>query len=217
MSYYFDAAFKECNSFDEALKISYEFCDYVKNNLVDSMIKSHSARIPSNWRSFDRKKHKLDECFSWWDRNWLCYLFNFRFIFWEKQKLLAIIGFDDEAGGLFPLVQSFQDGSDQDYEFDEWLLGDIPYFKQAVNTFENYSAEQLEKIYNEIRGSDDWDLDDIEYQRKSLLHSYIFNGLELDKILWGKSGNFKEFSMSPITNDEIISDFYEILKKYKDD
>ena len=49
------------------------------------------------------------------DDNWLYEIFNFRFVYWEKEKLLAVLGekFPQEAKDLMDVSIYFQNSTDQ--------------------------------------------------------------------------------------------------------
>lgn len=216
MSYYCFVSFKKCESFEKALFLSHKFCNSIKkdNSLIKDIIKNNITGIPSNWRSCERKAFDLNECFSWWDRDWLNSLFKFRFIFWKKQKLLAIYN-----GGLlkthpfFPLSITFQNYTDNDYDYKKWTKGKIPYFNNLVNLFKSYNNKKIIDIYKK-RWKDEPCDSDIDYFRREMLYTHISDDLQMEKLIFGKKGKFIEFSMSPITCSEINYEYYKILKNH---
>lgn len=216
MSYFVTASFRHCDSLEKAFSIAHKLCSSIRNNneLVERLIKNNSNKIPSNWRSFERKQNHLDGCFSWWDRDWIRSFFSYRFVFWKKQNLLALYNENEpDFNSFFPLTVAFQNGTDHDYEFKEWINGNIPYFKNLVELFKGYTNKKIINLHKKKYGNEPF-LSDLDYYRRSALYIHIYDNLQIDKLIFGEKGNFIEFAMSPINSAETNDNFYQILKKY---
>lgn len=126
-------------------------------------------------------------------------IFSIRMVYWPKFQLAALIKDtlpDELTDDLRDVV--FQDGTDQDYEFNDWS-NDIPLFARLK---EEVLEMPTEAVVKKSRFSPNDT--DIDYARRSLLYQNIFNTLDLDTWLYGlESEHFKRATLSGITYAEL--------------
>lgn len=104
-------------------------------------------------------------------------IFGQRFIYWPKYGLLAMVGSylaESLKYDMYPVY--FQNSCDQDYKYEEWPT-DIDFFQRELCDVLAMTSKQVcsESPYEDV---------DIEYKRRSLLYSRIFEKLSLDKWLY---------------------------------
>lgn len=134
---------------------------------------------------------------------WLETLFKFRFLYWPKHQLLGMVGSSIDEN-IFPMEMYFQNSTNQDYDFRDWLEGDIPFFKENVAFIKDMSFEKLQNVCKDWFDEEaDLANPEIEtYARESLLYSRIFHALELNAWLYAdesdKEVSWKMFALSGI-------------------
>lgn len=210
MSYYFQMAFANAKTETDAYTIAHSFVDRIDFKQMKECINNSFLFIPSVKYSMGRKLE--NSIFSdLADKYWLYGLFNYRFVFWPKYHLLGLL-VSEEVNAPFNWVVSFQNSTDQNYDWNEWP-NSIPYFTERVfvtkQAFENGNAN----FFGE--NSDDFDEDtDIEYRLKSELYRKIFDELCLNDWLYGRNNeSFKRFCINGITSTEMLMDLTLYLKK----
>lgn len=128
MSYYFQMAFANAKTEVEAYSIAHSFVNGISLEQMKAYIDDSFLFVPSVKYSMGKKLK--DKTFSdLADKYWLYGLFNYRFVFWPKFHLLGLLGSSENTS--FSRVISFQNSTDQDYDWDEWP-NNIPYFKERV-------------------------------------------------------------------------------------
>ena len=204
MSYGFDMGFAQANSLQEAMKIALEYTQsQITEKNVKKTIKDNRYYIPSVRTGYiadaESKTRRADVLADTADRYWLEALFTFRFLYWEKHKLLGIIMMPSEsAGEKWPLSVYFQNSCDQDYPLSDWKEGNIPFFANAAKKAENYTAE-------EIRAKVDYEIEDenLEYYRRSTCYNDIFEELALEPWLYNHYTDvpFVTFALQGVQNE----------------
>lgn len=187
MSYSFEMSFRQCESFDEAMRVAIRFTKSCKDN-YEEMLNLHKYYIPSHRSDKYDKEH---------DNYWLYDLFNIQFVWWQEWNLLAVIGtvYPKESMQQFPFTVYFQNSTDQDYDFDNW--------SDKITVFQKTKAailqKSLEEIYQKyvIEKERDWiELEELnqnpEYYQKSLLYDEIFEKLDLNSWLYGRESSVYE-------------------------
>ena len=107
-------------------------------------------------------------------------------------------------------VIDFQDSTDQDYPFEEWM--GIDCLKTFVHRFETADEEALAMFFNKEGNRYDTKefSRDIDYWRRTAAYESIYQSLELNEWYCGKKGHFKCFSFQAINNSE---EYYELSRK----
>ena len=204
MSYGFSMGFAQANSLQEAMKIALEYTQsQMTEKNVRKAIGDNRYYIPSVRTGYiadeEGKTRRADVLADTADRYWLEALFTFRFLYWEKHKLLGIVMMPSEsASEKWPLSVYFQNSCDHDYPFSEWKVGNIPFFMNAVAKAENYTEK-------EIRAKVDYEIEDdnLEYFRRSTCYDDIFEALALDPWLYDHYADmpFVTFALQGIQNE----------------
>ena len=148
------------------------------------------------------------------DQNWLQNLLTLNFVYWDKQKVVGIVG------DTWPVISEdtgwtsvyFQNSGEQDYSFETWK--GIPLFQQQIEMVKSMSIKDL----LEKRKDDDEDFDGkMEDRLKSdpqyLLflqeiqtYQQIYEGMDFTNWLYDRNSNmFKRFSFS------VIHSYYQKL------
>ena len=209
MSYGFNMVFAEIgkDNLGQAMVFAREFVQEQMQN-AEKMMDDNKYYIPS----VRHCSHNTDEntAFAWKeaDRYWLQQLFSFRFVYWAQYGILGCCITDEcNNESRFPLSVYFQNSWDQDYEFDTWEPGDIPFFKDQIAKIK--AADSAKVIADYDCGEDCPE----DYCRRSLLYDSIFSTLQLNKWLYGAEGNFERFTLSGIYTPEKLLDLSMILKR----
>lgn len=219
MSYAFDMSFAMAADEKEAFVLARHYvekCMEKKN--ARKFIEDNTIYIPSIRYSHIEKTNNMADVA---DRYWLENLFKFRFLYWPKYQLLGLVGSNRIDDPAFPMSIYFQNSTDQNYDFQEWLEGSIPFFKERVETITNMPQSKLFDICKDYL-DEDTDLSNPEielYMRQSVLYENIFSALQLNSWLYS-SGSEKEapyiqFSLSGILDMYEASVLHNILKDVK--
>lgn len=156
-----------------------------------------------------------DVSYSAWneaDKNWLYSLFNFRFAYWPEYGILGCCIAEDYHGKeLFPLSIYFQNATDQNYEYSEWIAGMIPYFVNRIARAQNATWDDIKAVMD-VDASDISSDVLLDYDRKSYLYKSIFSELHLDDWLYGREGNFKRFAINGIDTQEQHMDLSRYMR-----
>lgn len=211
MSYYFQMAFANAKTEVEAYSIAHSFVNGISLEQMKAYIDDNFLFVPSVKYSMGKKLK--DKTFSdLADKYWLYGLFNYRFVFWPKFHLLGLLGSSESTS--FGRVISFQNSTDQDYDWDEWP-NNIPYFKERVFATKQALKNGNANFFGE--DNDEFDEDtDIEYRLKSELYRKIFDELCLNDWLYGKDNKvFRRFCINGITSSEMLLKLHLILVEQK--
>lgn len=135
MSYGFNLYFKQVKNKSEAFDIALKFTNACFENSKE-YLEDLTYFIPSQKCMSEKKltemlnEHpnakdivwKYSKALDSADDNWLYRIFNFQFIYWEKEKLLAVLGesFPKKATDLMDISFYFQNSTDQDYELSSY-------------------------------------------------------------------------------------------------
>lgn len=196
MSYGFGLRFKQCKSFEEAVRTAIQCSDIYKTQYAE-VLKLNEFYIPS------RRSDRYDEEH---DNYWIYSLFNIQFVWWEKWNLLAVQGLNHphQIQEVLPTEIYFQNSTDQDYNYEYWR-DNIYLFREIKQKVLDFS---IEKLYQQCKKSKDWiEQTEIEanpeYWRKSYLYDTIYEELELNKWLYGGTGtSFIRFTLNAIDSME---------------
>lgn len=214
MSYWFRMNFKEIeekNLLDFCIMVSEE----CKKAATEILI-NNKFYIPSIANDFDEiNNHEYRRKWREIDRYWLYSLFAIRYVYWRDKKLLGIIGEIPEKIKDTLTSIEFQNSTDQDYDYEEWY--GINYFEEIVRKLKDADAADVAFYLSKERDSYNKDevAEDLEYYRKTAIYEIIYNSLELDRWLWNKEGNFKQFSMQAINGIGDCSVLSQILENVR--
>lgn len=106
---------------------------------------------------------------------WVHKIFKFRYFYLPKYELLGIFSVPNGFEELFDNVTFFQNGSDQDYDFEEWK--GIPLFEEIANKWEKILSDKdvfelYEKKYGKWPEDEDFSYD---YRRRSSCYDEIWS------------------------------------------
>ena len=199
MSYGFDMFFKECKP-EDVLDTCLDIVKRIINN-PDKHIRSSIYYLPSI-------RHNINAYPG--DELWLYSLFNFKFVYWSQFNLLGLCCRDfGDAEKDFNKHVYFQNSCDQDYEYEDWpdikCFSDIIFqvvnmsIKQLVANFDSYTIEEISR--------------DINYYKRCLVYSEIYDTLDLDNWLYGHDGNFKRITINGIESSEVKYKLIDKLNK----
>lgn len=223
MSYYFEMCFWPAETLAEALGKAHSMVASASNTqLMQQRIKDEYFFAPSNRYLISKENMGLAYCA---DENWLYRLFNVRFVYFQHQKLLALVGQSSQLGLSSEKNVSFQNSCDQDYDFSHWPTG-IPFFESCIREFtslldmneDSCLSFLVEKGF--LRESDlsDWEKswESKEYYVKSSLYRKIWDELELSDWLWGRENPaFVRFSMNMIQTSEEMTNLKAFVRNMK--
>lgn len=210
MSYWFHMGFKEIKA-DCLLDYCVHVTDIMKEN-AEEILDRNVYYIPSVRLNFFDNIDKKEYRNNWrnHDRSWLYNLFSVHFVYWPEKELLGMIGEIPNVLEHSLTVIDFQDSTDQDYPFEEWM--GIDCLKTFVHCFETADEETLAMFFNKEGNRYDTKefSRDIDYWRRTAVYESIYQSLELNEWYCGKKGHFKCFSFQAINNSE---EYYELSKK----
>ena len=198
MSYEFTLNFAHTSGPYGAFKLALEVTEAAYANLQD-ILKDNTPFIPAN--------RNCCETVSTVDKYWLEAAMKMSFIFWPSENLLALSGeWPAKVVERLPRKVFFQNGTDQDYDFDTWN-GICGLFNWYVDNCQKGTMETVEKILNRHYGDsfeiDEQDGPDLDYYRRWAAYVGIYDSLRLDDWLYGRDNpNFVRFCLSPLTSHE---------------
>lgn len=109
------------------------------------------------------------------DEAWVHKIFKFRYFYLPKYELFGIFSVPNGFEDMFDNVTFFQNGSDQNYGFEEWK--GIPLFEEIANKWEKVlSDKDVFELYQKKYGK--WPEDEdfsYDYHRKSLCYDEIWS------------------------------------------
>lgn len=190
MSYYLDMGFTTVKDRYDALEKANQFAKLCGKNYKE-MLDLERNYIPSI-RLGDSKEPA--------NEYWVYGVFTFNFVYFEKYNILGIKGctFPEEARKMFDVYIPFQNGTDQNYDFEEWGTT-IPLFNEIVEYFKNATDEEIkETVLKRYSSWDDEMEENIEYYRKSCVYEDVCNKLDFFSFLYDKEGEFERFSICGI-------------------
>lgn len=217
MSYWCSMGFAPVKDLGEAFSVAMQ---YVKLQMtldnVQSMLDRNTCFIPTEKVNYVfGENQRNDSVARAANRFWMKDLFTFRFLFWKEYDLLGIVMMQPhETCEKWPLYVEFQNATDQDYAYSEWLLGDIPFFQNAVTKAKALTAEEIHSAdpafsVEEIEKS-------LEYQRRSFCYKEIVKELGLETWIEGLRGKtpYEVFAINGVTSDTEFFKYSMMLKKY---
>lgn len=168
------------------------------------------------------------------DEAWVHKIFKFRYFYLPKYELLGIFSVPDGFKDMFDNVTYFQNGTDQDYDYEEW--NGVPLFEKIANIWEKVlSDKDVFELYEKKHGK--WPEDEdfnYDYRRKSFCYDEIwshfssflyndadcvylsiFGGCELREIsnFIGKCKKYREEQLKEWENDEKLAKRVAELKE----
>lgn len=210
MSYYFEMCFWSAASLGSAMRKAQEIVDAVSSQQqMQKKIEDNLYYVPSLRLNVQAESWNMAVKA---DGNWLYQLFNYRFVFWKKYRLLGMVGAFPEDAPKAPKTVSFQNSCDQNYSFDTWPAR-IPFFNERIKRFRSLlelSPEEclktlcdesfIDKVdFQEILDDDGCDEEVAEYHVLSALYKDIYDTLALNDWLWGlEGGEFKRFTLNAL-------------------
>lgn len=136
---------------------------------------------------------------------WLNTLFTSRFVYWPDYDLLGVSGYKlpGEIENLFDGHFSFQNSSDQDYDYDQWPTG-IRQFKARIDMIKNADDSTLYECVDKYMG--DYSIEEIkadpEYFKKVCIYDMIYEDLQLNDWLYNHDNPaFYQLSINAINDD----------------
>ena len=219
MSYYAKISFKELEPsgiFDFLISIKQELAKpenleiMAKENLFYSPI----AHPSLEYDKFDREtKHA-------YFYNWVQDAFKYRWFYIQDFNILCMIGLPKCVEELFDLTAYFQNGTDQDYDFDTW--DGLTLFEMIAENWKNTTDEQIEELYWKDYNSD-MTLEEstkqmscpIDYYRRSYCYDEIWKIIE--KYFYDDKNGIYFSPFSPMWDIDVIEKFKGyIVKKYNE-
>ena len=139
------------------------------------------------------------------DEYWLNTLFTSRFVYWPNYDLLGVSGykFPGEIENWFDGHFTFQNSSDQDYDYETWPAG-IDLFATRIDRVKNADDSNLYEYVNKFMA--EYSMEEIkadpEYFKKSCIYDMIYEDLQLDDWLYNHDNpNFYNMSINAINDD----------------
>lgn len=141
MSYGFSMGFAQAKDLSEAMNLALEYVgmrmepkrvtEELKRNIY--YVPTIRARYACNKNvPYSQRNMQLENLADMADRYWVKNLFSYRFLYWEKQRLLGIVMMKDEdLSDKWPLCVYFQNSTDQNYPYAEYPN----YYKQGISEF----------------------------------------------------------------------------------
>lgn len=198
MSYYLDMGFVNVKDKFDAYEKAKAFCDKCKENYKE-MLDINKYYIPEIRMG---EKHQPANIY------WVYNVFTFNFVYWDEFKLLGIkgCGFPLEASKIFDVFIPLQNGTDQDYQFEEYG-NSINVFNEIINELKNANYELIKNIIIEKWGSWDEEINDnIEYYRRTCVYEKICKKIDFYNFLYDNEGSFERFSMCAINTQHDLMD-----------
>ena len=194
MSYEFGMFFKNCQSYENALKVATEFTEACYSNAKE-LLQTEAKFIPSVLND----KENSDA-----DKYWLFSVFTFKFVYWPMHNLLAVSGhnYPKEAEELFDGHVTFQNATDQNYEYGDWP-NKILFFKECIEIIQDNSLDELQELSKRISARLNPDEYTEDYFRKKLLYDLVFYELHLGDWLYGEThSSYQRFSLCAIDSQK---------------
>lgn len=204
MSYYLDMGFTTVKDRYDALEKANQFAKLCGKNYKE-MLDLEKNYIPSI---------RLGESKEPANEYWVYGVFTFNFVYFEKHNILGIKGctFPEEARKMFDVYIPFQNGTDQNYDFEEWGTT-IPLFNEIVEHFKNATDEEIKETVLKTYSTWDEEMDEnLEYYRKTCVYQEVCDKLDFFNFLYDKEGEFERFSICGINT---IHDFREANRYVK--
>ena len=139
------------------------------------------------------------------DEYWLNTLFTSRFIYWPDYDLLGVSGYKlpGEIENWFDGHFSFQNSSDQDYDYETWPTG-IRQFKARIDRIKNADNSTLYECIDKYMGK--YSIEEIkadpEYFKKVCIYDMIYEDLQLNDWLYNHDNPaFYQLSINAINDD----------------
>lgn len=199
MSYAFGMFFKQIKQediFPFIDKVQEEMRNHAKEWIDYNKYYAPSVRALTNESRFTK---------AYIDEYWLNTVFTLRYVYWPDYNLLGVSGYKlpGEIENWFNGHFSFQNNSDQDYDYEEWPTG-IDQFTARINRVKNADDGRLFDYVDELMGeySAEEIKTDPEYFKKSCIYDIIYEDLQLDDWLYNrKNPSFYQFSINAINDD----------------
>lgn len=199
MSYAFGMFFKQIKQ-DEVFpfieKIQKEMREHAKEWIDYNKYYVPSVRSLTNEPKFVK---------TFMNEYWLNTLFTSRFVYWPDYDLLGVSGYKlpGEIENLFDGHFSFQNSSDQDYDYEMWPTG-IRQFKARIDRIKNADDSTLYECVDKYMG--EYTMEEIkadpEYFKKVCIYDMIYEDLQLDDWLYNHDNpTFYQLSINAINDD----------------
>ena len=163
---------------------------------------------------YSQRNMQLENLADMADRYWVKNLFSYRFLYWEKQRLLGIVMMKDEdLSDKWPLCVYFQNSTDQNYPYSDWEVGNIPFFTDAVSKAKVLTLHDIASLRHDM-DEESFGAESLEYQQ-SYCYEYIFDTLGLDAWLYGSERDnvpYKCFELNGINSDIELFRCHALLK-----
>lgn len=202
MSYAFGMFFKQIKQED-----LFSFIDKVQaemRNHAKEWIDYNKYYAPSV-RLFTLHSDEFKFAKAYLDEYWLNTLFASRFVYWPDYDLLGVSGYKlpGEIENWFDGHFSFQNSSDQDYDYETWPTG-IRQFKARIDRIKNADDSTLYECIDKYMG--DYSIEEIkadsEYFKKVCIYDMIYEDLQLNDWLYNHDNPaFYQLSINAINDD----------------
>lgn len=202
MSYAFGMFFKQIKQEDLL-----SFIDKVQTemrNHAEEWIDYNKYYAPSV-RLFTLHSDEFKFAKAYLNEYWLNTVFTSRFVYWPDYNLLGVSGYKlpGEIENWFDGHFSFQNSSDQDYDYDQWPTG-IDHFTARIDRVKNADDGRLFEYVDGLMG--EYSIEEIkadpEYFKKVCIYDMIYEDLQLNDWLYNRDNPaFYQFSINAINND----------------
>lgn len=224
MSYGFSMGFAQAKDLSEAMNLALEYVgmrmepkrvtEELKRNIY--YVPTIRARYACNKNvPYSQRNMQLENLADMADRYWVKNLFSYRFLYWEKQRLLGIVMMKDEdLSDKWPLCVYFQNSTDQNYPYSDWEVGNIPFFTDAVSKAKALTLHDIASLHHDM-DEESFGAESLEYQQRSYCYKYIFDTLGLDAWLYGSKHDnvpYKCFELNGINSDIELFRCHTLLK-----
>lgn len=176
MSYSLDILFfNEPVSKDECIEKADNFCKEMLEQSFKEEIQASIPWIPSvrDGRLDTKTVNDPDFSLNETDKYFIQLLFRYKFVYWEKYKLLGVIHIPVKTGPASNFSHIyFQNSCDTDYEYETW------------DCLKDPCRQELTDIIDAVKNDDSNKYGEDEYQKKSYLYDKMTELLDIQKILW---------------------------------
>lgn len=111
--------------------------------------------------------------------NWAVTVFSYRWFYLESENLLGVFGVPDSLKFMFDAYYYFQNSTDQDYDFNEWV--GIPIFEKIAEKWKKSSSEEVLKLFD-LKLEDLKGTADLDYYKRSACYKEIWETYFEDKL-----------------------------------
>lgn len=213
MSYEFNMVFCHAKTTEKAFIIATQFAkNLCERQSLEKQIIQRKDEIPSldnPEQCLYSRRQKLTDIY------WLNTITDCHFVYWKKYELLAFIGKYHDA---WPAAKhkscsvSFQNSTNQDYDFDAWPVF-IPFFQKIVKKYKKLLKKPKSKIQKRLKIKSK--TFQPEFAVKTALYEKIYEKLHLKNWLYNNPDKtFIRFTMNGLTETTQQFAIHEFITNY---